>query len=385
LSSIDRQIIMLKNRFSKMRDDQRSGIIDDKDARLELNRINHALLDLAESIPSKSTKNTAAKISSTKEKKPKTLLWGILAGGALVLIGLVWFFNTSRSSEINPQDNNLPSSTDSSELVKKEAEKKQLEYNLLLHQADSLYEAKNYEKAKQLYNQLSGLDIQNKELISKKLKSCQDEIMINRLLKQGKEEESKNQFKKALNKYEAALSIKPKDELLISAKNRVTAILNKPKLKPWEEKFIGKYLVLKDVSSKKIMTVNSTNNATELHLDKYKNSAYQYFRLVSLGNGLYAFESKLRSSQILTTSRTNYNSDLGYSKPGPLWIYQWAAGNKKPGGNQTWKLKHKGGNKFQIQNNHSELYIGESKGKIFQLPKGESEVWEFYLEGDRIK
>lgn len=48
LSSLDKELIIISGRFNKVKEDQILGVIDDNEARKELNKINLAILGLSE-------------------------------------------------------------------------------------------------------------------------------------------------------------------------------------------------------------------------------------------------------------------------------------------------------------------------------------------------
>lgn len=361
LSDIDRQVIMLNNRYNKVIDDQRLGIIDDHSARLELNKINLSLLDLAESIDKKpkGVSSDVAVDQAAGRKSSGLIKLGIGFTG-LVLMGFLLFRLFVIPNEKHKQ------------------------YEVLLNKADSLYSHMQYEQAKAKYEAVLKFDISDKAYAERKIDTCENRIKYLEMYDEGKAMEAEKKWQDALAKYKLALTIYGEGKEASQGVERVEAAITAVK-NSWEEKFIDKYTVFKDAETGKVLTALGSQNASELQLGDYRGEASQLFKLVRLQDGLFALECKIKYGQILTTSRTDYNSTIEYSKPGPLWLYQWAAGDQKPGGNQTWKMISLGDNKFRIQNNNSDLYIGESSGKIFQLSKGECKTWLLYLEGEKQK
>jgi hypothetical protein len=82
LSSLDKDLIILNGQYSKIKDDQRLGVIDDDLAQRRLNKINLHLLDLSEKIGKSSVGNISASLRKKEEKFNK---WWIVAPVLLLL------------------------------------------------------------------------------------------------------------------------------------------------------------------------------------------------------------------------------------------------------------------------------------------------------------
>lgn len=159
LSALDRQVIMLNNRYNKIKDDQRLGIIDNESAQIEFNKINHSLLDLAELI-SKKPKDIFS--SSDLSRKSYTGNLPVLIGAGIlgiVLLAFAWYHLKGKP-----------------DVVPGQTEKEQSQYAHVLKQADSLYDNRDFENALRKYEEIFELKMENKMDIAKKIIACQTEI-----------------------------------------------------------------------------------------------------------------------------------------------------------------------------------------------------------------
>lgn len=106
LSNLDKDLIILNSRYSKVKEDQRIGVIDDDVAQRKLNTINRDLLDLSDKIGSGSTWESSSPLTSTIEKSFNK--WLVLIPILLVGSVLLYYFlkpepvdSSSSRTEIN--------------------------------------------------------------------------------------------------------------------------------------------------------------------------------------------------------------------------------------------------------------------------------------------
>ena len=108
LSNIDKDLIMLNSRFSKITDDQRMGVIDDESAQITLNKINLDLLALAEIIekksgavvhPNPSPKPEPFTPKAEKNNTSKFIMMGV--GALLLTLVAVWGMTRSHHNDHN--------------------------------------------------------------------------------------------------------------------------------------------------------------------------------------------------------------------------------------------------------------------------------------------
>ena len=104
LSSLDKELIIISGRFNKVKEDQILGVIDDNEARKELNKINLAILGLSEKIikkPGKSTMIPAAHeagIMNNKVRNYLLIFLGVIIVGSLIF----WMARDPQSIEEQP-------------------------------------------------------------------------------------------------------------------------------------------------------------------------------------------------------------------------------------------------------------------------------------------
>ncbi len=376
----DKQIFMLKSRFNKIKHEQRLGIINENDARIELNKVNNDILDLLEDVANKLKKKyNSPRNNQQRNRKNLPVLIGIFALIIIIVSGSIWYNNEMESNRSSSSTNNL----DAADSIQQNVPNKQEEHKFLLAQADSLYEVGRFEKALILYEQIKdSLEINIQDQVSQKIKSCQDEIKFKTLCDEGKKHEDKKEYKDALEKYKKASQIKRSDKSVTAAKERLEKIIYEAELEPWESKFLENYVYLKDKGSGKFLSVLNPRNQSKPQLDDFQKNATRLFKIKRRRKGVYVIECKMQSQQIITAGRAD---DGSYSKFSPLWTWEYAAGKGKPGGNQNWKIIQDGDkNAFFIQNTNSELFMGieKSSGKLYQLAKGERITWEIYTESE---
>jgi hypothetical protein len=142
LSDLDKDLIILNSRYSKVKEDQRLGVIDEDLAQRRLNTINRDLLELSEKIGKRPIR-TVSYITFQKEKKFNKW-WVVISFLIVALVGSYFIMYDNPVTETE-ETNSVPQ-LDEITLANKK-------YNDLVLEGNNLLRKKEYRDAKSKYDE----------------------------------------------------------------------------------------------------------------------------------------------------------------------------------------------------------------------------------------
>ena len=142
LSGLDKELIILNSRYSKVKEDQRLGVLDDDIAQRKINTINRDLLELSEKIGKKSISQSSFPSSFKSEKTINK--WWVIAPVFLVTAVIIIYFVWPQKEVPVIENPPITMNTDSINAVEN--------YSSRIKKGDAELRRKNYGKAKIEYD-----------------------------------------------------------------------------------------------------------------------------------------------------------------------------------------------------------------------------------------